>query len=431
MSSKNVTLGVPRIKELINAAKKIKTPSLTMFLKNGKSKKEEFFQRTMKTIEHVMFKDIVESTEIDLENDDDGTVVEDDKELVSQFNALPNVAREMKSSAKGNGSNKKEKNIEKRQTSRYVLRYVVKAHVLRQHYVTLDEMVQKLMKTLGSGFKFEWNDEFSTPCVVRIRPYIDKNSNFMDDKALLETLHIYLFNEQEVSGVSKVQKAYFVEPSINNDECTIETDGSNLSEVLTLPYVDSTRTISNDVHEVYSILGIEAARNVLIKELVAVYNSYGIYINIRHIMLIAEVMCQSGSIMSITRHGMNTVEYGPLVKCAFEETTHVLLKAARFNKSDPLKGPTESTMVGSTPKIGTNMFEVLLDERLLEQTPKQLDVTEGDKNAVHEEYVPQFVTEVPYTSGKSATNKTFCLDFSSLRDEPYDPENPAMFEYKI
>lgn len=112
-------------------------------------------------------------------------------------------------------------------------------------------------------------------------------------------------------------------------------------------------------------LGIEAVRKTLINELRVVLGSYNIYVNYRHIATLCDVMCQKGRLTSITRHGINRLDTGPLRKCSFEETVEIMLEAAVFNEIDPLKGITESIMMGKTAPLGTGAFDIVLDKDVL------------------------------------------------------------------
>ncbi len=123
--------------------------------------------------------------------------------------------------------------------------------------------------------------------------------------------------------------------SINEDgeykahqEWILETDGVNLLRVLSEPLVDPVRTTSNHIVEIFSVLGIEAVRKAVEKELHHVISFDGSYVNYRHLALLCDIMCCRGHLMAVTRHGINRQDVGPLMKCSFEETvslyTHTL-----------------------------------------------------------------------------------------------------------
>ena len=124
---------------------------------------------------------------------------------------------------------------------------------------------------------------------------------------------------------------------------------------------DFRRTISNDILEILRVLGIEAVRMSLINELRFVLGSYGIYVNYRHLATLCDVMTQRGILTSITRHGINRVDTGPLRKCSFEETVEILLEASVFSEVDHLKGITENIIMGQLAPYGTGSFDLIVD----------------------------------------------------------------------
>jgi DNA-directed RNA polymerase subunit A' len=140
----------------------------------------------------------------------------------------------------------------------------------------------------------------------------------------------------------------------------IETSGSNLSKVLLVPHVDPSRTISNNIYEVANFLGIEAARNVLIKEISSVLTEQGLEVDYRHIALIADIMTSRGIILPVGRHGIVGYKTSILAKAAFEITVPTLAGAASKGLSDDLLGVTENVIVGSTIPIGTGMVKIFM-----------------------------------------------------------------------
>ncbi len=148
-------------------------------------------------------------------------------------------------------------------------------------------------------------------------------------------------------------------------EWILDTEGVNLLEVMNHPAVDHKRTISNHLIETLEVLGIEAVRNALLKELRGVIEFDGSYVNYRHLAILCEVMTYRGHLMAITRHGINRVETGPLMRCSFEETVDILLEAAAFAERDNMRGVSENIMLGQFSGIGTGAFTLLLNEQAL------------------------------------------------------------------
>ena len=125
------------------------------------------------------------------------------------------------------------------------------------------------------------------------------------------------------------------------------------------------------------MLGIEAARMSLVRELRFVLGSYDIYVNYRHISTLVDVMTQRGILTSITRHGINRVNSGPLRKCSFEETTEILLEAAFFGEFNPLSGITKNIIFGQLCPYGTDnsdsqlhdTFNTMMHSNLIQRLP--------------------------------------------------------------
>lgn len=134
--------------------------------------------------------------------------------------------------------------------------------------------------------------------------------------------------------------------SISSENWIIETDGVALKKILPVNKVDQQRTTSNDVIEILTVLGVEAARLSLISELRFVLGSYDIYVNYRHLSTLCDIMTTRGILTAITRHGINRVDSGALRKCSFEETVEILLEAAFHGEIDPLSGVTENIILG-------------------------------------------------------------------------------------
>ena len=125
-------------------------------------------------------------------------------------------------------------------------------------------------------------------------------------------------------------------------------------------HVDSYRTISNDINEIYEIFGIEAARQALYNEIDDILNSTT-SVNYRHIALLVDTMTCKGYLLSIDRHGINRTDIGPLAKCSFEETSDILIKAGVFGEVDRINGVSANIMLGQIAKCGTGDSDFIMD----------------------------------------------------------------------
>lgn len=223
------------------------------------------------------------------------------------------------------------------------------------------------------------SDENANKLIMRIRLiYNNTNPKISREEALsqdiLKNLESAILKDLSLKGIPQIKKVYVKQAkrqffdtftgafvSDKSKEWVIETDGTNLFEVFRLPEVDFTRSMSNDINEIYDCLGVEAVRKALINEVRSVLRPYDIYVNYRHVAILCDVMTQRGLLTAITRHGINRVELGPLRKCSFEETVEILLEAGLFSETDHLTGITENIMVGQLAPFGTGSFDLLLD----------------------------------------------------------------------
>ena len=196
----------------------------------------------------------------------------------------------------------------------------------------------------------------SDPSVIRISPLQQlniKQLNKLKDRVL----------NLKIKGISGIRRTVVrrVDKEDGTFEWVIATEGSNLKDMLKVPEVDRNRVYTNDIFEVYNVLGIEAARIVIIREAMKVLEDQGLDVNIKHIMLIADAMTRTGKIKQIGRHGIVGEKPSPLAKAAFEITTKHLYDAAIRGAIDELKGVAENIIVGQPIKTGTGKVKMYFD----------------------------------------------------------------------
>ncbi|BBL67246.1 DNA-directed RNA polymerase subunit A'' [Methanoculleus chikugoensis] len=142
-------------------------------------------------------------------------------------------------------------------------------------------------------------------------------------------------------------------------EYILYTEGSNLKDVFEVEGVDTSRTRSNNISEIADVLGIEAGRNAIIQEALSTLNEQGISVDVRHIMLVADMMCMDGEVKQIGRHGIAGEKESVLSRAAFEVTVNHLLDAAIANEVDELNGVTENVIVGQPIQLGTGDVKLI------------------------------------------------------------------------
>jgi len=167
---------------------------------------------------------------------------------------------------------------------------------------------------------------------------------------------LYLLSESikalTLRGIKGIERA-IVRKSRDNSEWVIYTQGSNLRDVLEIEEVNAARTRTNNIIEIADVLGIEAARNAIIEEAINTLQQQGLNVDIRHIMLVADIMTYNGTVEAIGRHGIAGEKESVLARAAFEITSKHLLTAGVLGEEDKLRGVAENIIVGQPVTLGT------------------------------------------------------------------------------
>ncbi|RLJ06665.1 MAG: DNA-directed RNA polymerase subunit A'' [Candidatus Aenigmatarchaeota archaeon] len=164
--------------------------------------------------------------------------------------------------------------------------------------------------------------------------------------------------DHHIKGIKGVTQAVVVK---EGEEWVIHTLGSNLRKVMEIEGVDPTRTVSNNIFEIQDVLGIEAARNAILKQTQYTMEEQGLFVDVRYIMLLADLMTVSGKIRAIGRYGVAGQKASVLVRASFEETKKHLINAAAKGEIDLMKGTIENIMTNQVIPIGTGAFELVGD----------------------------------------------------------------------
>lgn len=284
----NVTLGLPRLIEIVDARRMPSTPIMTIFLdkEHGASKSKatevarEIISTTLQDISKAMY------------------VAPELEEVVVQTDAT----------------------------------------MMEDRGVTLKEL-EETMRLPNATLRTKGDKLYLKPKKVDPRKLLDK-----------VTSHL-------VKGIPGVRRVLVTE---EKGEWVIRTDGSNLPRVLEIKGIDPTRTVTNHIHEIAKTLGIEAARNVIIHEAMGVLEEQGLDVDIRHVMLVADIMTVTGEVRQIGRHGISGEKSSVLARAAFEITVPNIVDAAIKGEGDPLKGVTENVIVGQSIPIGTGLVDLYM-----------------------------------------------------------------------
>ena len=382
-SKSNVTRGVPRIEEILSLSSEIKNPSLSVYLKPEDERHKENAQIIMYMLEHTKLKEVIRSTEICFDPDDLNTLISQDKECIEQYKAFENLVSEC------SDVNLESGNIEK---SKWIIRMEMDPEVMLEKNITMDDVNFTLKNCYDDQISCIYSDFNSDKLIFRIRMNeIIKSGNSrggqkkMKVNPLDQSDQIYIlknFQDQllekvvlrGIEGLNKVMLRKVLDNVVEingiykkQDIWVLDTIGTNLLDVLGLDYIDNTRTFSNDIIEIYDILGIEAARQTIYNELVEVVEFDGTYINYHNYSVLVDRMTFTHKLISIFRHGINNDNIGPIAKASFEETPEQFLKAARHAELDTLKGVSANVMCGQEGFFGTAAFQVVLDIEKMQQ----------------------------------------------------------------
>merc|ERR1719259_1574772 len=364
VSSKNVTLGVPRLKEIINISKNPKAPSLTVFLTGNSARDAEKAKSVLCRLEHTTLRKVTANTAIYYDPDPQNTVIAEDQEFVNVYYEMPD--------------------FDPTRISPWLLRIELDRKRMTDKRLTMEQISEKINAGFGDDLNCIFNDDNAEKLVLRIRIMNSEDSkeddeeqaDKMEDDMFLRCIEANMLSDMTLQGLEAISKVYMHLPRTDDkkrilitdtgefkhlSEWLLETDGTALMRVLSERDVDPVRTCSNDICEIFSVLGIEAVRKSVECEMRAVFDVYGLTVNYRHLSLLCDVMTSKGHLMAITRHGINRQDTGALMRCSFEETVDILMDAASHAEVDPMKGISENIILGQLPRMGTASFDLLLD----------------------------------------------------------------------
>ncbi|KAF2140024.1 uncharacterized protein K452DRAFT_299980 [Aplosporella prunicola CBS 121167] len=377
VSSKNVTLGVPRLKEILNVAKNIKTPSMKVYMKTSMDMSDKDKQAAgmalRQRIEHTTLRSVTESVGLYYDPDIQSTVIEEDQDLVESYFIIPE-------------DNMEDPDMQ----SRWMLRFVLSRRRLLDRGLTVPEVAAVIKQEYKSNLAVIFSDNNAESLVIRVRLInSDRDAGKEDedrsksdaDEFLLRMLESKLLDFCSLRGVEGVERAFLnhqakrvikedgsMVKSTEKDECKewfLDTTGTALAATLAVDGVDANRTYSNNFFEIIETFGIEATRTALLKEFTQVLAFDGSYVNHRHLALLVDVMTARGLIMAVTRHGINRADTGALMRCSFEETVEILLDAAACGELDDCRGVSENIMLGQLAPAGTGEMEIMVDKNML------------------------------------------------------------------
>ena len=408
-SKSNATRGVPRIEEILSLSENPKNPSITIYFKEDDEGTPERVQEFIPMIEHTKLSEVVETVEVCFDPDDLNTLVEQDRAVMSQYQEFEKLIEEcvrdsvsvattgvpdVPGGGGATGAAAAAAAAANASKSKWIIRIKIDAEAMLDKKLTMDDIHFAIKNSYGNEVSCAFSDYNDDHLVFRLRMENIAQSKKSGGGAaggnkqnpLDQSDHIYMiksFQDQllnnivlrGVKGIKKVMVRKIKNTLVKSegvytkkDSWVLDTMGTNLIHMLGLDYIDSKRTVSNDIQEVYRVFGIEAARQAIFNELAEVFDDSPI--NYHHVSLLCDRMTVSSSMISIFRHGINSDDIGPLAKASFEETPEMFLKAARHAELDPMRGISANVMCGQEGYYGTSAFQVLVNmDEMMKQDP--------------------------------------------------------------
>ncbi|NJD51410.1 MAG: DNA-directed RNA polymerase subunit A'' [Candidatus Methanoperedens sp.] len=287
----NVTLGLPRLIEIVDARKNPSTPMMTIFLEKNYSHDRDKARELAWKIE------------------------------ATYINVLGSISTDI--------------------TEMKVLIELNKK-ALVQRNMTSKEIADRIEEELGVSCEIKGDTLVLEPGKPSYRELLQ----------LVKSLNSVIL--KGIKGIKRV-----VIRKEDTGEYVLYTEGSVLKEVLAIEGVDATRTRTNNVNEIFEVMGIEAARQALINEATDTLKEQGLNVDVRHIMLVSDIMTVDGDVKPIGRHGISGEKASVLARAAFEVTVNHLLDSGMRGDVDELRGVTENVIVGQPIRLGTGNVKLI------------------------------------------------------------------------
>jgi len=374
-SKSAVTRGVPRLRELLKVTQNPKATSLTIYLKPEYRNNKEKAREVVQDLELTVLRNITDKVAIYWDENDESTVVEEDKELMEFYHLFEKGLIQ-------------DDQVDAATLSKWMLRLELNQEEMFNRNISIQEVVSVIKTQFGSDeINVVYSDYNSDRLVMRVRiPNKDgkekDTASQMDDFTNLKKFQNKLLNSIVIRGFPGIKAVTFrndkqyVEQIDGKyqqvEQFVLDTDGSNFTKVMNHPAVDGTKLYSTNVWDVYDVLGVEATRAILFNEISGLFDSVGV--NYRHLCLLCDVMTRFGRLMSIDRYGINKNDIGTLAKASFEETEKILLKAALFGEVDPVTGVSANIMMGQAIRGGTAFSQILLDDQMIPPLLSDIDI---------------------------------------------------------
>lgn len=392
-SKSSATMGVPRIKEILSYSKSIKTPQMIVYVDDKYSKSKSDTNLIASYFKHLTIGEMIQSAEI--------LYTMNDKSSLSEMLHSDKVSNPFY-------INNSKDSID---SLPFVFRFKMDIEKMMDKETTLLDIKTKFITYWYKNFSNLKNVRKGLKDIlvnVEKLAILSNNNNILhirfkmtsfDYKSLtnfltivLETITLKGLDNITSMSINNERRITFndIGETVVEKEYVVVTDGINIDGIVTLKGINHTRTKINDIATIYYRYGIEAARYVIMSELLYTFNAGGSGINHAHVALLVDMMTYRGEVISIDRHGLNKVDNDPISRASFENTMEHFINAALFSETDNLKSVSSRIALGKVIPGGTGAFDLLLDTNLLKNSEYIEDETGGRTNFIALEKEPLF-----------------------------------------
>ena len=397
----NVTRGVQRLEEILSITREPAKPACVVYLNPEEETDNQKAIGVMQRLSHTRLRQVVSNVQICFDPDDSNTVIEDDQLLLQQYRYYQTMIAECNNDEEGFAGS----DAGTPEHSKWIVRMELSQEKMLDHGLSMDDVYFAMKEAYGNELSCIYSDYNDDNLIFRIRRLnVGSQSKRLakvstldqsDDIYMLKNFQDNLLDSLVLRGVKDIKHATIrkVADSLEYKDggyskrvsWVVDTVGSNLTELLSLDYIDWKRVVSNDIREVYDVLGIEAARQAIFNEIAELLEHEGTYINYHHLCLHCDRMTYNSTMTSIFRHGINNDDIGPTAKASFEETPEMFLRAARHAELDPMRGVSANVMCGQEGNFGTAAFQLILDtDQLVSVQPQQSLQAQDTATAIEE-----------------------------------------------
>jgi DNA-directed RNA polymerase II subunit RPB1 len=383
LTSNSLNQGVARISELLHYSKNIKTPAMIVYFKSPYNTNITALNKIISHFKFLSIKDLLSNIDVyyDLGGNDSLSLKIKNDNVSNPF-FINNQKIELSSLP-------------------FVFRFSMNIEKMFDKEITLLDIKTKFISHWYKNFTNIKNlKKNEKDIITKINRCAILSNNLLDDEQVIHIrFNMISFNYNSITeflrivieditlkgieNISNYSEDYQRRYTYNNEtgdaiidkEYVVITSGINLDKIKLFKGIDLKRTRTNDIYSILKTYGIEAARQVLIHELLSGLS--GSNVNHSHLSVLVDQMCHSGDIISIDRHGLSKIDIDPIARASFEKTMEHFVNAALFNEKDELKSVSSRIALGKIINGGTGCFDLLLDMKKLENSEYTEDETSG------------------------------------------------------